>query len=75
MVVQLVIALVATVVAFLLSAGEAAIYRMSRVHAEHLLTEKRAGAKSLVEVVAEPAPYLSVLAFVRVVAESATAVP
>ncbi|PID96584.1 MAG: hypothetical protein CSA84_03695 [Actinomycetales bacterium] len=74
MVVQLVIALVATVVAFLFSAGEAAIYRMSRVHAEHLLTDKRAGAKSLAEVVAEPAPYLSVLAFVRVVAESATAV-
>ncbi len=68
------VALLTTVVAFVLTAAEAAIHRMSRVHAEQLLAERRPGARSLVEVMADPAAYLAVLAFLRIVAESATAV-
>ncbi|WP_353507810.1 hemolysin family protein [Intrasporangium sp.] len=72
---QLVIpALISIVVAFLLSAAEAAIFRMSRVRAQELYDEGRSGAKSLRTVVAESPPYISVIAFVRVVAEATTAV-
>ncbi|HEX5969450.1 MAG TPA: hemolysin family protein [Intrasporangium sp.] len=72
---QLVIpALVSIVIAFLLSAAEAAIFRMSRVRAQELYDEGRSGAKSLLTVVAESPPYISVIAFVRVVAEATTAV-
>jgi CBS domain containing-hemolysin-like protein len=72
---QLVIpALVSIVIAFLLSAAEAAIFRMSRVRAQELYDEGRSGAKSLLKVVAESPPYISVIAFVRVVAEATTAV-
>jgi magnesium and cobalt exporter, CNNM family len=72
---QLVIpALISIVIAFLLSAAEAAIFRMSRVRAQELYDEGRSGAKSLLTVVAESPPYISVIAFVRVVAEATTAV-
>ncbi|MDC5695758.1 hemolysin family protein [Intrasporangium calvum] len=72
---QLVIpAVVSIVIAFLLSAAEAAIFRMSRVRALELYEEGRSGAKSLVKVVAESPPYVSVIAFLRVVAEATTAV-
>ncbi|MEI2765622.1 MAG: hemolysin family protein [Dermatophilaceae bacterium] len=75
MVTQMVlVAMASTVVAFLLAAGEAAIYRMSRVRAEELYDDGRAGAASLLAVMGEPAPYLAVLSFLRVVAEAATAV-
>ncbi|HRW18461.1 MAG TPA: hemolysin family protein [Dermatophilaceae bacterium] len=68
------VAVLSTVIAFLLAAAESAIFRMSRVRADELLDEGRVGARSLVQVVEEPAAYLAVLAFLRVVAESATAV-
>ena len=67
-------ALISIVIAFLLSAAEAAIFRMSRVRAQELYDEGRSGAKSLLTVVAESPPYISVIAFVRVVAEATTAV-
>ena len=47
---------------------------MSRVRAQELLEEKRAGAKALSRIVADSAAYLSVTAFLRIVAESTTAV-
>lgn len=72
---QLVVpALVSIVVAFMLSAAEAAIFRMSRVRAQELFDEGRSGAKSLLTVVADVPPYLSVIAFLRVVAEATVAV-
>src|SRR6476661_7230247 len=67
-------ALVSIVVAFLLSAAEAAIFRMSRVRAQELFDEGRSGARSLMTVVGDSPPYLSVIAFLRVVAEATAAV-
>src|SRR4051794_41946624 len=67
-------ALISIVVAFLLSAAEAAIFRMSRVRAAELFDEGRSGAKSLVTVVSDSPAYLSVIAFLRVVAEATAAV-
>jgi CBS domain containing-hemolysin-like protein len=67
-------ALLSIATAFLLSAAEAALWRMSRIRAQELLEEKRAGAKALSRIVADSAAYLSVTAFLRIVAESTTAV-
>ena len=67
-------ALLSIVVAFLLSAAEAALWRISRVRAEELLDEGRVGAKALIRVVADSAAHLSVLTFLRVVAEASAAV-
>jgi CBS domain containing-hemolysin-like protein len=67
-------ALLSVAIAFLLSAAEAALWRMSRVRAQELLDDKRPGATSLARIVADSAAYLSVTAFLRVVAESTTAV-
>src|SRR3954464_11399589 len=67
-------ALISIVVAFLLSAAEAAIFRMSRVRAQELFDEGRSGAKSLMTVVGDSPAYLSVIAFLRVVAEATAAV-
>ncbi|EWT03434.1 membrane protein [Intrasporangium oryzae NRRL B-24470] len=67
-------ALISIVVAFLLSAAEAAIFRMSRVRAQELFDEGRSGAKSLLTVVGDSPAYLAVIAFLRVVAEATAAV-
>src|SRR6476469_10581353 len=67
-------AVLATLVAFLISTAEAAFSRMSRVRAEELLDEGRPGAQALVKVVGDTAAYLSVLSFLRVIAESTVAV-
>ena len=67
-------AIVSILVAFLLAAAEAAIWRMSRVRAHELLEEKRPGAQSLAKIVGDSAAYLSVTAFLRIVAEATTAV-
>jgi CBS domain containing-hemolysin-like protein len=67
-------ALLSIVVAFLLAAAEAALWRMSRVRAEELLDEGRVGARALVRIVGDSAAYLSVTTFVRVVAEASAAV-
>jgi CBS domain containing-hemolysin-like protein len=66
--------LLSIVVAFVLATGEAAIFRMSRVRAQELAEEGRTGSRSLTKVVADSAAYLSVLAFLRVVAEATCAV-
>ncbi|MEI2649045.1 MAG: DUF21 domain-containing protein [Dermatophilaceae bacterium] len=70
----IVAAVVATVLAFMLSAGESAIHRMTRVRAEELHDEGRVGSRALMSVVADPAPYLATMTFLRIIAESATAV-
>ncbi|MBM6403586.1 HlyC/CorC family transporter [Phycicoccus sp. CSK15P-2] len=67
-------AVLATVFAFLISMAESAIARMSRVRADELVDEERPGAAALVRVVADTAAYLSVLSFLRVIAESTAAV-
>jgi CBS domain containing-hemolysin-like protein len=68
------LAVVAVVLAFAVSAGEAALARSSRVRAGELLEEKRAGAKALLRVVGDRAAYLALLAFLRVFAETTAAV-
>jgi CBS domain containing-hemolysin-like protein len=70
----LVPAVLSIVVAFVLSASEAAIFRMSRVRAQELFDEGRSGSASLMTVVADSPPYVSVMAFLRVAAEATTAV-
>ncbi|WP_377643309.1 hemolysin family protein [Oryzobacter terrae] len=67
-------AVLATLVAFLISTAEAAFQRMSRARAHELLEEGRPGARALVKVVGDTAAYLSVLSFLRVIAESTVAV-
>ena len=67
-------AVLATLLAFLISIAEAAFTRMSRARAAELLDEGRPGAKALVRVVGDTAAYLSVLSFLRVIAESTVAV-
>ena len=68
------LAVLATLVAFLISTAEAAFSRMSRTRAGELLDEGRPGARALVRVVGDTAAYLSVLSFLRVIAESTVAV-
>jgi CBS domain containing-hemolysin-like protein len=68
------LALLSLLLAFLLAAAEAALFRTSRIRAQELREEGRAGAAALERIVHDGAAYLSVLAFVRVVAEAATAV-
>ncbi|MDU0312193.1 hemolysin family protein [Phycicoccus sp. M110.8] len=67
-------ALLSIAVAFVLSAAEAAIWKISRVRANELVEENRTGAKSLARIMGDSAAYLSVTAFLRVVAEATTAV-
>ncbi|MBK9725164.1 MAG: HlyC/CorC family transporter [Actinomycetales bacterium] len=58
---------------FVLVAAEEALLRMSPSRAEELADEGRTGARSLVRVVADRAPYLAVLVVVRCLAYAATA--
>ncbi len=67
------IALLSTLVAFLLSASETALQRISRQRVEQLPDDQR-GAEALARIVADPAPYLAVAAFTKVAAEAVTAV-
>ncbi|MGB3257838.1 MAG: hemolysin family protein [Ornithinimicrobium sp.] len=68
------VAIAATLIAFLLAAAETALQRMSRSRMEQLLEERRAGSQALSRIVNDPAPYLAVAAFGRVTAEALTAV-
>jgi len=68
------VAIVATLVAFLLSASETALLRVSRHRAAQLLEEDQRGAPALSKIVNAPAPYLAVAAFARVLAEAVAAV-
>ena len=62
------------ILSFVLSAADAALHRKSRVRAQELLEEGRPGSQALVTVVGDSAAYLSVVSFVRVIAEMTTAV-
>ena len=68
------LAVLTTVIAFLLAAGETALQRIGRYRAMQLLEEGRKGAPALARITADSAPFLAVATFVRVTAEAATAV-
>ncbi|WP_298888123.1 hemolysin family protein [uncultured Serinicoccus sp.] len=68
------VAVLTTTIAFLLTAGETALQRVSLRRAEQLVEEGRTGARALERIAGDAAPYLAVAAFVRVAAEAATAV-
>ena len=70
----IILALLGIVLAFLASAAEASLARVSGVRAEEMLQEKRLGAKALTRVVGDRAAYLALLAFLRVLAETTAAV-
>jgi CBS domain containing-hemolysin-like protein len=75
MVIKLIIAaLVSIVVGFVMAAAESSLSRLSRHRSGELVEEGRRGASALTIIVADSAAYLSVAAFVRVLAESAAAV-
>jgi CBS domain containing-hemolysin-like protein len=67
-------AFVSILVAFVIAAAEASLSRLSRHRTGELLEEGRRSAAALAGIVADSAAYLSVAAFVRVLAESAAAV-
>jgi CBS domain containing-hemolysin-like protein len=62
------------VVAGLLSSAEAALAPYSRARADELADEGRAGAKRLVQLLDDPAPYLNTALFLRTLCEIAAAV-
>ncbi|GAA4885348.1 hemolysin family protein [Serinicoccus chungangensis] len=68
------VAVLTTTIAFLLTAGETALQRVSLRRAEQLVDEGRTGARALERIARDAAPYLAVAAFVRVAAEATTAV-
>lgn len=68
------VAVVAVLIAFLLSASDTALQRISRQRVEALVEEDSRGAQALARIVADPAPYLAASAFARAVAEAVAAV-
>ena len=75
MTIQLILAALGSLlVAFLLAAAESSLGRMSRHRAAELVEEGGRGATALLRIAGDSAAYLSVAAFVRVVAEAAAAV-
>ncbi|MDQ3383736.1 MAG: DUF21 domain-containing protein, partial [Actinomycetota bacterium] len=68
------VATAAILIAFLLSAADTALSRMSRHRAQQLREEGRRGSVPLVRIVNDSAPYLSAATFVRVAAEATAAV-
>jgi CBS domain containing-hemolysin-like protein len=67
-------ALAGILVAFVIAAAESSLSRLSRHRAGELVEEGRRGASALAVIVGDSAAYLSVAAFVRVLAEAAAAV-
>jgi CBS domain containing-hemolysin-like protein len=67
-------AVLLVVLAAALAAAEASLARVGRGRAQQLADDGRRGASSLVLVMGDSAPYLSVTTFVRVVCESFAAV-
>jgi CBS domain containing-hemolysin-like protein len=65
----LVLAAVLVFVSALLGASETALAHVSRIRVEELVRDHRRGANRLSQVVADAAPHLNVLLFVRTVAE------
>lgn len=75
MITRLIIAALLSIgVAFLLSASEAALMRMSRPRVHDLAADGRRGSAALTTIIGDSAAYLSVATFLRVGAESAAAV-
>jgi len=75
MVIKLIIAAFAGIlVAFVMAAAESSLSRLPRHRAAELVEEGRRGASALAVIVGDSAAYLSVTAFVRVLAEAAAAV-
>ncbi|NLG22107.1 MAG: HlyC/CorC family transporter [Actinomycetales bacterium] len=70
----IIVAIAATLVAFLLSASETALLRVSRHRAEQLQEEGQRGSDALARIVKGPAPYLAVAAFTKALAEAVAAV-
>jgi CBS domain containing-hemolysin-like protein len=62
------------VVAALLSSAEAALAPFSRARAEELAAERRPGARRLVQLLDDPAPYLNTALFLRTLCEIAAVV-
>ena len=69
-----VVALVLVLVAGALAASEAALARVSRARAGELRAEGRRGSAALARVAEDPAPTLSVSAFLRILGETGAAV-
>ncbi len=67
---ELAVAGVCVVLAALLVAAEAALQSFSRSRAERLVEEGRSGAKKLLTLTQDPAPYLNTTLFVRLLLES-----
>lgn len=67
-------AVVAIVAAFVLTLADAAIISASRVAADEAESEGRRGAAALRQVLADSAGHISVLAFLRAIAEASAAV-
>lgn len=66
---QLAIAIFSIILAWLLSAAEVALSGFSKSRAEALVEEERKGAKRLLEITQDPAPYLNTIILLRVVFE------
>lgn len=60
---------VLVLIAGVLTAADAALFSFSRARAAELLAEGRAGARMLVRVLGDPAPYLNTLTLLRIAAE------
>ena len=67
-------AFVGILVAFVIAAAESSLSRLSRHRTGELVEEGRRGARALAIIVVDSAGYLSVAAFVRVLAEAAATV-
>ncbi|GAB3623880.1 hemolysin family protein [Mariniluteicoccus endophyticus] len=68
-IVLLLVSLVLAVAAGLLAAAESALYSFSKARAEHLVEEERSGAKRLLSITEDPAPYLNTALFLRTLFE------
>ncbi|GAB3702257.1 hemolysin family protein [Mariniluteicoccus flavus] len=68
-IVVLATSLVLALLAALLAAAEAALYSFSKARAEHLVEEDRPGAKRLLSITEDPAPYLNTALFLRTLFE------
>lgn len=71
---MILIAIAATLIAFLLTAADTALTHLSRHRAEQLNDEGRSGSAAVVRILTDSAPYLAVATFVRGVAEATVAV-
>ena len=71
---SLAIALVCVLVAALMTAAEAALQSFSKSRAERMVKDGNSRAERLVQITADPAPYLNTSMFVRIILEVAAIV-